>query len=155
MKYPEKESHTLEFKSSLPKSDQIIKTVIGFCNQAGGRLILGVSDDGKIIGIEEEDAMKWMEWLEYSIYQATTPPIIPKILLQRIGGKLILVLKVSSGMNKPYYIKNEGLERGTYVRFGRSTLRATSDMIEELRWQGRGLSFDVMPIYPKFPKNYT
>lgn len=57
MKYPENESHTLEFKSSLPKSDQIIKTVIGFCNQAGGRLILGVNNDGRIIGIEEE-AMK-------------------------------------------------------------------------------------------------
>ena len=147
MKFPEAESHTLEFKSSLPKNDQIIKTIIGFCNQAGGRLILGVNDDGKIIGIEENEVMKLMEWLEHAIYQATTPPIIPKILLQRIADKLILVLKVSSGMNKPYYKKNEGLERGTYVRVGRSTLRATSDMIEELRWQGRGLSFDVMPVY--------
>lgn len=147
MKYPENESHTLEFKSSLPKNSQIIKTIIGFCNQAGGRLILGVNNDGKIVGIEEEEAMKLMEWLEHTIYQTTAPPIIPKILLQRIGDKLILVLKVSSGMNKPYYKKNEGLERGTYVRVGRSILRATSDMIEELRWQGRGLSFDVMPIY--------
>jgi len=147
MKYPESESHTLEFKSTLPKNDQIIKTVIGFCNQAGGRLILGIDNDGKIIGIEEDEAMQWMESLEHTIYQATTPPIIPKIFLQRIGDKLILALKVSSGMNKPYYKKSEGLERGTYVRAGRSILRATSDMIEELRWQGRGISFDVMPIY--------
>ena len=147
MKYPEPESHTLEFKSTLPKNDQIIKTVIGFCNQAGGRLILGVGNDGKIIGIEEDEAMKLMEWLEYTIYQTTAPPIIPKILLQRIGDKLILVLRVSSGMNKPYFRKSEGLEKGTYVRIGRSTLRASSDMIEELRWQGRGISYDVMPIY--------
>ena len=147
MKYPEPESHILEFKSTAPKNEQIVKTVIGFCNQAGGRLILGIDNDGKIIGIEEDEAMQLMESLEYTIYQTTTPPIIPKILLQRIGGKLIVVLKVSSGMNKPYYKKNEGLERGTYIRVGRSTLRATSDMIEELRWQGRGLSFDVMPIY--------
>lgn len=147
MKYPEPESHTLEFKSTLPKNDQIIKTVIGFCNQAGGRLIIGVDNDGKIIGIEEDEAMKLMEWLKHTIYQTTTPPIIPKILLQRIADKLILVVKVSSGMNKPYHKKSDGLERGTYIRVGRSTLRATSDMIEELRWQGRGLSFDVMPIY--------
>ncbi len=147
MKYPESESHTLEFKSTLPKNDQIIKTVIGFCNQSGGRLILGVNNDGTIIGIEEEEAMQLMEWLEYTIYQTTTPPIIPKIFSQRIGDKLILVLKVSSGMNKPYYKKSEGLERGTYIRVGRSTLRATSDMIEELKWQGRGLSFDIMPVY--------
>ncbi|MBM3192436.1 MAG: hypothetical protein FJZ63_07300 [Chlamydiae bacterium] len=147
MKYPELESHTLEFKSVLPQNDQVIKTVIGFCNQAGGRLILGVDNEGGIIGIGEDEAMQVMESLEYTIYQATTPPIIPKILLQRIGDKLILVIKVSSGMNKPYYKKSEGLERGTYIRVGRSTLRATADMIEELRWQGRGLSFDVMPVY--------
>ncbi len=108
MKYPEAESHTLEFKSSLPKNDQIVKAVIGFCNQGGGRLILGVGDDGKIIGIDEGEVMKLMESLEYTIYQATKPPIIPKILLQRVGEKLLLILKVSSGMNKPYYKKSEG-----------------------------------------------
>ena len=49
----EKESTILEFKSSIPKNDQLVKTIIGFCNQNGGRLIIGVNNDGKITAIPE------------------------------------------------------------------------------------------------------
>jgi ATP-dependent DNA helicase RecG len=50
-------------------------------------------------------------------------------------------------MNKPYFIKSEGPDRGTYIRVGRSVLRANADMIDELRWKTRGISFDMMPVY--------
>lgn len=46
MRYPESESSMMEFKRELPKNDQILKTVIGFCNQNGGKLIIGVADNG-------------------------------------------------------------------------------------------------------------
>lgn len=36
--YPELESSTLEFKSTFPKSDQIIKIMIAFCNHHGAKL---------------------------------------------------------------------------------------------------------------------
>ena len=147
MLYPEPESQTVELKGDLPQNDQIIKPVIGFCNGSGGRLIIGVRNDGYITGIDEDTIIKTMEWLEKSIYEASSPPIIPKVLSQRIGEKVILILEVSSGMNKPYYRTSEGLEKGTYVRIGRSTLRASFEMIEELKWQSRGLSYEIMPIY--------
>ncbi|MGL5626697.1 MAG: AlbA family DNA-binding domain-containing protein [Candidatus Rhabdochlamydia sp.] len=41
-RYPESESALLEFKREVPKNEQIIKTIIGFCNQKGGKLILGI-----------------------------------------------------------------------------------------------------------------
>jgi len=88
-----------------------------------------------------------MEYETKSIFESSSPPIIPAIYSQRIGDKILLVIDVSSGMNKPYYRKSEGLEKGTYVRLGRSTVRATADMIEELKWQSRGRSFDMMPVY--------
>ncbi|MBA2307596.1 putative DNA binding domain-containing protein [Candidatus Dependentiae bacterium] len=147
MKYPERESSTLEFKRELPKNNQIIKTIVGFCNQNGGRLIIGVDDDGTLRGVSDcviEDAL---EFLEKHIFETSCPPIIPLIYAQTIEGMTILIIQVSSGMNKPYYIRSEGLERGVYVRLGRSTLRATSDIIEELRWSSRGRSFDAMPVY--------
>ena len=43
MKYPAEESSKLEFKKSIPENDQIIKTIIGFCNQKGGKLIMNLS----------------------------------------------------------------------------------------------------------------
>ena len=147
MKYPDVESSTLELKRDLPKNDQIVKTIIGFSNQSGGRLIVGVADDGTIVGIPEKEAVSAIEYLNHSIYMASTPPILPDVYTQTIEGKTLLIIEVSSGSNKPYFRKQEGLENGTYIRLGRSTVRATIDLVEELKWQAHGKSFDCMPVY--------
>lgn len=55
MKYPHKESAVLEFKREIPdKNETMLKTVIGFSNMYGGQIIIGVDDNGDIIGISEE-----------------------------------------------------------------------------------------------------
>lgn len=147
MKYSDSESSTLEFKREMPQKDQIVKTIIGFCNQNGGKLIIGVSDSGAILGIPLEDAANAIESLSKMIYDSSTPPILPLVYTQNIHDKTLLVIEVSSGTNKPYYRKSEGLENGTYIRLGPLTLRATADLIEELKWQARGKSYDMMPVY--------
>jgi len=147
MKYPDSESSTLEFKKEIPQKDQIVKTIIGFCNQNGGKLIIGVADSGAIIGVSSEDAADAIESLSNAIYDASTPPILPLVYTQTIHDKTLLVIEVSSGTNKPYYRKSEGLEKGTYIRLGRITLKASADLIEELKWQARGKSYDMMPVY--------
>ncbi|MBS0629849.1 MAG: putative DNA binding domain-containing protein [Verrucomicrobia bacterium] len=147
MKYPDSESSTLEFKQEMPQKDQIFKTVIGFCNQNGGKLIIGVADNGSIIGIPPEQAADAIESLSNAIYDASTPPILPLVYIQTIHDKTLLVIEVSSGTNKPYYRKSEGLEKGTYIRLGPLTVKATADFIEELKWQARGKSYDMMPVY--------
>lgn len=147
MKYPEQESSVLELKREIPKSDQIIKTIIGFSNQHGGKLIIGIANNGEIVGISEEEAVFVMESLSKSIFEASAPAILPLVYIQRIGNKTLLIIEVSAGANKPYYRKSEGLEKGTYIRLGPSTLRANIDLIEELRWQSRGKSYDTLPIY--------
>lgn len=147
MKYPHAESSTLEFKRDVPKNDQILKTVIGFSNQSGGKLIVGVAPDGTIVGIPDEEASSAIEYLNHSIYTASTPPILPDVYTQTIGEKTLLIIEVSAGSSKPYFRKSEGIEKGTYIRLGRSTVRATIDLIQELKWQAHGKSFDCMPVY--------
>lgn len=147
MKFNERESANLEFKAEIPKNNQIIKTIVGFCNQYGGKLILGIDNSGRVIGLNEDAIEQAREYLEKSIFEATAPSILPLVYTQLLGDKLVLVIEVSAGMNKPYYIRSEGLDRGVYVRLGRSTIRATPDMIEELRWQSRGRDFDKMAVY--------
>lgn len=147
MKYLGQESSKLEFKSILPTNAKIIKTVIGFCNAKGGKLVIGVKNDGTIEGISEDDAHQTMEWLDHSIYEACTPPILPLIYQQRINSKVLLIIEVSSGTNKPYYQKSLGLSEGTFIRLGRSTVKANADIIEELKWQSRGISYDQLPLY--------
>ncbi|MFI5344096.1 MAG: RNA-binding domain-containing protein [Chlamydiales bacterium] len=147
MKYPGCESSRLEFKEMIPASSKIIKTVIGFCNSKGGKLVIGVKDDGTITGISEEEAHEAMERLDHLIYADSTPPILPLIYQQRIDSKVLLIIEISSGTNKPYYQKSQGLSEGTFIRLGRSTVKANADLIEELKWQSRGISYDQLPLY--------
>lgn len=64
MRYPEPESNRVEFKPALPKKDQILKTVCGFANQFGGRIVLGVADDGEILGISDNEALELQQYLD-------------------------------------------------------------------------------------------
>jgi len=49
------ENKQLEFKEQLPKNESIVKTIIAFSNTSGGKLIIGISDDREIVGIDEEN----------------------------------------------------------------------------------------------------
>lgn len=147
MKYPGHESSTLEFKQELPSKQEIAKTIVGFCNLYGGRLIIGVDDTGEIVGISEEEIDRLLESLQQSIYVNCTPTIIADIHTQRIEDKLVLIIEVSEGMNKPYFIKTKGLDDGVYLRLGRQTMKASPEIIRELQWQAKGKSPDMKPIY--------
>lgn len=147
MKYPELESDILEFKSEIPKNNQIIKTIVAFSNQNGGKLIIGVANNGEIVGIDDDTMFELMEYLPKSIYEACNPPILAQVYGQKICDKNILIIEVSPGSMKPYYVKSEGLNDGVYIRIGRSTAKATSEMLDELKWKSRGISFDSLPVY--------
>ena len=96
MKYPANESSTLEFKQEAPAKQQIIKTIIGFCNMHGGTLVVGVDDNKEILGIDESLVEQLMEDIHKSIYASCTPPILPSLHIQRIDDKILLLIPSST-----------------------------------------------------------
>jgi ATP-dependent DNA helicase RecG len=151
MLYPQSESSMLEFKESIPSDNQIAKTIVGFCNHFGGKLILGVNNRREITGVSESRIEEILEYIQNYLYDSCSPVIIPNIYTQRFADKIILVIEVSPGMHKPYFLKSRGLDKGVYVRMGRSTLRADAFLIQELQSQSRGISFDQLPYYQAQP----
>lgn len=147
MKYPGTESSTLEFKERIPEKQQIVKTILGFCNLYGGRLVIGVSDDGSVKGIPDEKVEVVIETVSASILDSCSPRIVPQVYSQRLGERLVVIVEVSSGMNKPYFLASAGMAKGTFVRIGNRTIRATQETIEELQWQSRGRAFDELAVY--------
>jgi len=145
--YPEGESSTVELKETVPQNDQILKTIIGFCNMHGGALVLGVDNRRVIKGVPENRLDKILEYLHKMIYESCSPPIIPDIFTQRVGDYILLIIRVAPGGNRPFYIRSMGMDRGTYVRMGPNTLRADPETITELQRQSRGISFDCSPVY--------
>lgn len=153
MKYSEPESNKLEFKRELPKNNQIVKTIIGFCNTYGGKLIIGVKDNHEIIGLDENSIEDLKTLVEKKIFEATEPLIIARVYIQTIQTKSLLVIEVPEGMNKPYYIRAEGREKSTYVRLGSHTQHATHEMIQELLWHSKGLAFESLPVHHAVVEN--
>jgi len=145
------ESKKLECKASLPKdSKKYMKTIVAFANTAGGKLIVGVSDDRQIIGVPEEDVFAVKDAISDSITNSCEPQIVPDIFVTEIDGKSIIVSEVYPGANCPYFVKSLGLREGTFIRVGGTTRLADESMLKELQMRGSNLRFDEM-VNMQFP----
>ncbi len=147
MRYPEAESNLIELKRETPKNDQIVKTMIGFCNTHGGKLVLGVADNREIIGLSDSEIENLMESIDKSIADSCSPHVLPRVYAQRFGEQSVLIIEVSEGMNKPYFKRSEGFQKGVFVRLGRHTLRASPEMIDELTWKSKGFDYESLPVF--------
>ena len=148
MQYPGKESSILEFKREVPQKKQILlKTVIGFSNIYGGQIIIGVDDDGEVIGVPEESVEQLQDDLYRSIYDVVAPSIFPSIVTKRMGDSLVIIIDITEGIKKPYHFHSKRISEGTYVRLGAHTVLATPDIIHQLQWQSQRKFLDEMPVY--------
>ncbi len=140
------ESKIVEFKEMLPqKSIKYMKTVVAFANGNGGRLIFGVKDDNhEVVGISNDTIFQTMDDIINAISDSCEPMIIPDINIQEIEGKIIIIVEIISGKQRPYYIKSMGISKGTYIRSGGTTRLAEPYMIQELILEGTNGSFDQL-----------
>lgn len=141
--YPERESKLLEYKSTVPHFDTLIKTCIAFANAAGGRIIIGVDDTThQVIGIDDKVRTKIYDDFQNSLYDAVSPTLIAQIYEQNFGTHSVLIIEIPSSPRKPYFIKNSGIANGTYIRVGSSTRKATQEYIEDLGREAQRILFD-------------
>ena len=138
------ESKNVEFKENLPeKSIKYMKSVVAFANGTGGKIIFGIEDETReIVGFDKEDVFQKMDAIANAVSDSCEPAIIPDITLQTIDGKTIIVVEISEGRQRPYYIKALGKEAGVYVRVAGTTRPADEYMIKELMFEGSNRYFD-------------
>ena len=150
-----KESINLELKKEYVKD--ILKTVIAFANTSGGKIYIGIDDDGKVLGVQklDTDILK----LSNSIRDSIKPDItlFTSILVEKIDSNDVIVVDVQKGASSPYYLTDKGIRpSGVYVRQGASSVPATDaailkmirdtdgDNFEELRSLNQNLDFDFL-----------
>jgi ATP-dependent DNA helicase RecG len=137
------ESKTIEFKEKIPSNKSIAKSAISFSNTGGGKLFLGIADQGNIIGLPNDiDIISLEDQIAQLIYDNCSPIISFEIYTVNITEKYILVLEVKRGNSTPYYMKNKGVEHGTYVRIGATNRLANRQKIKELEIMSKNISFD-------------
>ncbi len=68
--------------------------------------------------------------------------LLQNITLQTVDGKTVIVVEVSEGRQRPYYIKALGRESGVYVRVAGTTRLADAYMVKELLFEGSNRYYD-------------
>ena len=135
------ESRTVEFKREIPRAGTLAKTILSFTNGAGGYLFIGVEDNGKIIGINEDDIFELKDTISNIIHDLCYPTIIPDIFLEKSeDDKQVLVVHIFPGSLKPYYLKKLGKAEGTYIRVGATNKKADTALIQQLERERLNIS---------------
>ncbi|SHL01098.1 RNA-binding domain-containing protein [Fibrobacter sp. UWEL] len=141
------ESRTLEFKAVLPQdSRKWLKTIVAFANGAGGKLVVGVDDQRRVLGISDDiDVFEFKDKIVDVVATSCEPMIFPNVYAKSLEGKTIVVIQVYPGHGTPYHIKSDGLERGTFVRMGATSREADEAILDELRFRGKNIHYDEFP----------
>ena len=142
------EGRRLEFKAKLPAVSDIAKTIVAFANDAGGELFIGIRDEPReLVGIKEDSLIRLEEQISNIIHDHCYPVIIPDISVHTIEGAYLIRVQVYRGSNLPYFLKEKGKTKGTYIRVGSTNRLADSEIIAELERQKRNISFDSEPVH--------
>lgn len=116
---------TTEFKEAY--TDDIKKTVVAFANTAGGRIYVGVADDGSVCGIENTDEVVLRA--SNAVRDAIRPDVTMFVSyhIDKINDKNVAVIDVQKGTACPYYLESKGIRPGgVYIRQGASSVPASA-----------------------------
>ena len=132
------ESHHIEAKQARQIDRSIMETICAFANEpglGGGYLLLGVTRDPqvmlsnayKIDGIDYPD--KIQADLVSQCASVFNRPLRPRVLVEELGGKVVVVVYVpeAAPTEKPIYFQSLGLPRGAYRRVGPTDQEGTED----------------------------
>ena len=137
------ESETVELKSLV--TDDIKKEIIAFANSEGGKLYIGVRDDGEVIGLDNPDGSALQ--VSNMVRDSIKPDVTMFLHYQTIeaDGKKIIEVNVQRGTDRPYYLAQKGMRpEGVYVRQGYSSVPATDTAIRRMIKETDGDSFESM-----------
>lgn len=138
-----RESETVELKEIVV--DEIKKEIIAFANSNGGRLYIGVRDDGEVVGIDDPDKVSLQ--ISNMVRDAIKPDVTMFLHYETIeeAGKKIVVVDIQRGTDRPYYLAKKGMRpEGVYVRQGYSSVPATDTAIRRMIRETDGDRFEVM-----------
>lgn len=124
-----------------------MKTVIAFANGGGGRMVFGVSADGReAVGIPRESVFEQMDTISKRIHESCEPAIEPNMMIQSVDGKAVILMDIPAGTKGPYFLKNENALLGTYIREEHVTKPAGIEMLKKLIIGGKEVAFDQQKL---------
>lgn len=126
------ETNRIENKEQI--NEDFEQEVIAFLNyKEGGIIYVGVRKDAQVIGVEDMDLtqLQIKDRIKNNIQPSTLG--LFDVIVETIDDKDVIKVVISSGTEKPYYLRKKGrTPEGCYIRIGSSKERMTFDMIDEM-----------------------
>ena len=135
------ENKTVEFKCQYV--DDIKYAVLAFANTDGGKIYIGINDDGSIQGVDNPDTV--MLQAMNMIRDAIRPDVTVSVECdtESMQGKNVVVLTIQRGTARPYYLASKGIRpAGVYVRQGASSVPASETAILQMIKETSGDSYE-------------
>jgi ATP-dependent DNA helicase RecG len=132
-----------EFKESSVSTQGLAKEMCAFLNTNGGRVLIGVTDDGAVVGLGDWDDEKVMNVARTLL----EPPVLPTF--QRVippgSNHDVGVVGVDVGVEKPYAVGG-GEGKRYYVRAGTTSREASREELIRLTQASGAVAGDLRPV---------
>ena len=122
------EDSTRQFKVDVRNAESLAAEMVAFSNSEGGTVYIGVADDGTMLGLALQDVARINQLISNAASQLVRSPLTVQtenVALE--NGRLVIVLRVPKGVDKPYFDKNGVI----WLKTGADKRRVNSK--EELR----------------------
>ena len=137
------EGERLEFKKKTTHPTRISRTLASLANTHGGRVLVGVDDDGRIVGVR--DAEEEMYVLRLAAEQYVDPPIELNFKEVEEDHRTVLIVTVRESTRKPHRAQvAEGDWRG-YVRVRDESVQ-TSGLTEKVLERQEPQRLEKLPL---------
>lgn len=135
------ENEQVDFKQRVTQPDKIARTLVSFANTRGGIILIGVKDDGKVVGVDPEEEK---HTLELAANFFCNPPLLLTYEEVELDGYTILKVSVAESAVKPHFAKVKEADWRGYVRV-KDTSVQTSKMVEK-SMQTEAPTFEHIPL---------
>jgi predicted HTH transcriptional regulator len=131
----EGENQQLDFKYCISDSRKIARTLSAFANTDGGRILIGVRDNGSIAGVKSDEEYYMVDT---AVQLFCRPEIVFTIKQHITAGKTILEVEVAKGKKRPYQVRDENGKWQSYFRSNDQNLVANKVLLQVWRKEERG-----------------
>lgn len=138
----EGEHQQQDFKFEISDARKIAKTLSAFSNTDGGRLLIGVKDNGKIAGVRSEEEIYMIDAAAKLYCQ---PVVHCEMNTHLVEGRTVLEVIVQPGTQKPYYAKDQDNKLWAYIRVKDENILASPVHLKV--WQQAGRPKGVLVRY--------
>ncbi|RMF58367.1 MAG: ATP-dependent DNA helicase RecG [Calditrichaeota bacterium] len=131
-----------QFKRNVTNIKSLSQEICAFANSKGGMLIIGVEDSGEIVGLTAQDIRRLNQLISNAASEIRNP-INPETENIKVEDKLVLVVHVPEGRDKPYFASDGAI----YVKSGADKRKVTSkDELRRLFQESDILHGDQVPV---------